>query len=268
MQTSRLTFAVLLSSLLVACEDPSKGVPPAAVGSAKPAATATAKATVAATATPTGTAAASAAAGTLAKMPAKPDGAVEISPPASKIAWTGSKVTGKHDGSFEKWNGWISMPDDKPENAKFAFEIDVASLKSDDPKLEAHLRTDDFFSTDKHPKATFVSTEIKPGGDKGATHTITGNLNMRGVEKAVTFPATIKVTADKVTANSEFSINRKDWGIVYEGKKDDLIRDGVVVKLDLSADRPKKAAAGATAAPGGAAAPAKATAAATAAPAK
>ncbi len=34
-------------------------------------------------------------------------------------------------------------------------------------------------------------------------------------------------------AKAEFTINRKEWGIVYAGKPDDLIRDGVVLKIDL-----------------------------------
>ena len=173
-------------------------------------------------------------------LPEKPADAVALTPAKSKIEWTGSKVSGKHEGSFQQFDGWISLPDDKPENAKIAVAIDMTSVKSDDDKLTGHLKSGDFFEVEKFPKASFVSTEIKPGGDKGATHTITGNLNLRGVEKSVTFPATVKVTADKVTAKSEFSINRKDWGIVYAGKADDLIRDGVVIKLDLSADRPKK----------------------------
>jgi hypothetical protein len=42
------------------------------------------------------------------------------------------------------------------------------------------------------------------------------------------------VTKDTVKVDAEFAINRKDWGIVYPGKPDDLIRDDVVVKLALN----------------------------------
>jgi hypothetical protein len=38
---------------------------------------------------------------------------------------------------------------------------------------------------------------------------------------------------------AEFSINRKDFGIVIEGKKDDLIRDDVLMKITLKAPRKK-----------------------------
>jgi len=56
-----------------------------------------------------------------------------------------------------------------------------------------------------------------------------------GTKKSISFPATVAVAADKVSVKSEFVINRKDWGIVYPGMADDLIRDEVVVKLDLNA---------------------------------
>jgi hypothetical protein len=42
-----------------------------------------------------------------------------------------------------------------------------------------------------------------------------------------------------VTVDSEFAINRKDFGIVYAGKADDLVRDDVVIKLDLKSPRQK-----------------------------
>ena len=57
--------------------------------------------------------------------------------------------------------------------------------------------------------------------------------------KTVTFPATIKVNAESVDAAAEFAINRKDWGIVYPGKPDDLIKDEVLLKLTIHATRPK-----------------------------
>jgi len=53
----------------------------------------------------------------------------------------------------------------------------------------------------------------------------------------ISFPATIQISADSVSVNAEFAINRKDWGLVYPGKADDLIRDGVVIKLSLNVPR-------------------------------
>lgn len=40
---------------------------------------------------------------------------------------------------------------------------------------------------------------------------------------------------DIATFKAEFDINRKDFGIVYAGRTDDLIRDEVVIRLDFTA---------------------------------
>ena len=162
-----------------------------------------------------------------------------LSSDTSKLDWVGSKITGSHDGSFEKFSGSIVLADGKAEGGHIEVTIDTTSVQSDAAKLTKHLKKADFFDVEKHPKATFVSTTIAKGGADGATHTISGNLELNGVKKSISFPAKIAITDSAVTSTSEFSINRKDFGIVYKGKPDDLIRDDVVIKLDIKASRKK-----------------------------
>jgi len=129
---------------------------------------------------------------------------------------------------------------DREEDSRVSVEIDMKSVYTDTDQLTGHLQTGDFFEVDKYPKSTFSSTRIVPDATKGVGNfTVTGDLEMRGVKKSVTFPATITVTPTDVTVNSEFAINRKDFGIVYAGKADDLVRDDVVIHLDLKASRQK-----------------------------
>jgi polyisoprenoid-binding protein YceI len=161
-----------------------------------------------------------------------------VTPENSKIAFVGSKVTGKHDGGFKDFKGAIDLVDEKPEDSRVSIEIDMKSVFTDTDKLTSHLQTGDFFEVEKYPTSTFVSTKIEPDSEKGAGHyTITGDLEMRGVKKSITFPAAISITPNAVTVESEFAINRKDFGIVYAGKADDLVRDDVVIKLDLKSPR-------------------------------
>ncbi len=160
-----------------------------------------------------------------------------IEPATSKVQWVGSKVTGKHEGGFKSFTGTASLVDPL-EKSSVNVEIDTDSLYSDNEKLSGHLRSPDFFDVASFPKATFASTEIKKGGE-GGSHTVTGNLTLHGVTKTITFPATLRATAEGVEVDAEFAINRKDFGIVYAGKQDDLIRDDVVIKLSIRA--PKKA---------------------------
>ena len=125
----------------------------------------------------------------------------------------------------------------KPEGSAVNIEIDMNSLVIEPAKLAGHLKTADFFDVEKFPKTTFASTGVSPGGAGGATHTVTGNLTLHGVTKAISFPATIAVTQLGVDATADFVINRKDFGVVYPGMPDDLIKDDVVIKLSLKAPR-------------------------------
>ena len=157
-----------------------------------------------------------------------------ITPQNSKIDFIGSKVTGSHNGGFEKFSGEIDYAG-APERSRVSVTIDTNSITTDDANLTKHLKTADFFDVAKFPEAKFVSTEIKSGGASGASHTISGNLTMHGVTKSVTFPATISVTPDAANVDANFSINRKDFGISYAGAPDNLIRDDVVLKLTIRA---------------------------------
>lgn len=156
---------------------------------------------------------------------------------SSKLDWTGAKVTAKHDGSFQKFDGTVSFVAGAPEKSSVTVDIDAASLTTTPEKLVGHLKSADFFDVAKFPKASFASTSIKAGGEKGATHTVTGNLTLKGTTKSITFPATVRAEGDRVKVNAEFAINRKDFGLVYPGMPDDLIRDDVVIKLAIDAKK-------------------------------
>lgn len=152
----------------------------------------------------------------------------------SKVGFVGSKVTGKHEGSFGTLTGTIKIPGADIEKGSVSASIETASVTSDDEKLTGHLKSPDFFDVEKFPKATFESTGVKKAGD---AYTITGNLTLHGVTKSVTFPAKIAQAGDDVSVDAEFTINRKDFGIVYAGKADNLIRDDVALKLAIKAKK-------------------------------
>jgi len=160
-----------------------------------------------------------------------------ISPENSKVEFVASKVTRSHNGSFKQFSGKIDLAPNNIPDSRVTIDIDTSSVVADDDQLTAHLKTPDFFDVAKFPKATFVSTKIEAAG--GDNYNVTGNFDLHGVKKSISFPATIKATPENVAVVAEFSINRKDFGIVYAGKTDDLIRDGVVIKLNLNVPRKK-----------------------------
>jgi len=151
---------------------------------------------------------------------------------ASRIEFVGSKVTGSHDGGFNEFDGKFNLVDNDPSKSSVEVTIDATSLWADNERLTGHLKSADFFDVEAHPSVQFASTAIVPEGDG---YQVTGNLELHGVTKSITFPATIQVGADGITANAEFFIQRFDFNIAYKGKADDLIRDEVVIKLNIVA---------------------------------
>jgi polyisoprenoid-binding protein YceI len=211
MTRNTIGFPILALALIaVACANPAKDKPKA--GAAEPA---TLQAALPSTARP---------------IP------YAIAAGASKIEFVGSKVTGSHAGAFAQFTGSVDIPAGRLENGRIEISIDTASLTAEPEKLAGHLKSPDFFDVVQFPKATFVSTAIAPAGTPNA-FTITGNLTLHGVTKSITFPANAVLTDKDLKANSEFSINRKDFGLVYPGMPDDLIRDEVLIKLTIAAPK-------------------------------
>ncbi len=150
---------------------------------------------------------------------------------SSTIGFIGSKVTGKHDGGFKNFAGTISVAGGKIVGSP-VIQINMKSIWADNERLTGHLKSADFFDVQKYPMATFTVTSIEPAEGQ---HKITGNFEMHGVIKSISFPAKIEVTDEKVTVQGDFAINRKDFNINYPGKQNDLIRDNVILKLALQA---------------------------------
>lgn len=178
----------------------------------------------------------------------------------SKIEWIGTKVTGHHQGEIGIKSGSLDVKDGTISGGNFV--LDMTSIRVTDKgdtatnnKLQGHLLSPDFFDATANPEGKFEITSVKPfsgtvtdSADKrqegiskykvaNPTHTISGNLTLKGVTKNVEFPAQVTVSGTAVDALAKFNINRKDWNIVYPGKPNDLIRDEVHLGIALKATK-------------------------------
>lgn len=161
---------------------------------------------------------------------------VPIDPARSSLGAIGAKVTAKESIDVGQFEGHIGLDGDQVVAVAFAARID--SLTTSKERLTAHLMKEDFLFEEKYPYATFVSTEVKEGSaTEGHSHTVTGDLTIRGKTKRVTFPATVSITPTEVTAKTEFVVNRQDFEVTYPGKPDDLVQDNVVLKVAFVAAR-------------------------------
>jgi len=108
------------------------------------------------------------------------------------------------------------------------------STWSDAEKLTGHLKAPDFFDVENHATAKFEVTAFTKKSE--SEYELSGNLTLRGTTRNITFPTQVAVAGDSVNVKAEFDINRQDFGIAYAGKKDDLIRDAVIIRFDLTAE--------------------------------
>lgn len=166
--------------------------------------------------------------------PVAKDDALSVDTSRSSVKALGAKVTATHPIVFKDFSGSVALDGDSV--ASVAFDVQMATLEADSPRLTEHLKNEDFFDVPNHPTSTFRSTGIKTGAE-GATHSVTGDLTIRGTTQRVTFPATLAVSESEVTANAEFTINRQDFKVVYPGRPDDLVQDNVVLTIELLAPR-------------------------------
>jgi polyisoprenoid-binding protein YceI len=153
--------------------------------------------------------------------------------PESEILFVGSKITGSHNGGFKSFTGEFAITDGALAGTGQTVTIDMKSIWSDNEKLTGHLKNEDFFNVEKYPQSTFELTSVSAGENNN--YQVSGNLTLLETTKNITFPATVAINGDTADIHAKFDINRKDFGVVYAGMPDDLIRDEVVIELKLKA---------------------------------
>lgn len=154
---------------------------------------------------------------------------------ASSVSFVASKITASHEGRFSDVSGHINLEPSDLTRSSIDLRIGIASLSIEPARLQGHLLTPDLLDSARYPEATFRSTSIVAA--TAGAYTVTGDMTIHGQTKRITFPATINVAPDGVVATAEMTLDRRDFGVVYPGMPDDLIRDEVVIRFDVRAPR-------------------------------
>lgn len=122
--------------------------------------------------------------------------------------------------------------DENFENSKFLCEITVNSITTNDEKRDAHLKSPDFFETEKFPKIRFESTDFIKIGDKN--YNLNGNLTIREISKpiilTVKYGGTILDNYGNTKSGFQLTgkISRKDFGLTWNA----IIEAGGVMVSD------------------------------------
>ncbi|WP_085709103.1 MULTISPECIES: YceI family protein [unclassified Pseudomonas] len=96
-------------------------------------------------------------------------------------------------GTFKDIDGTFSFDAAKPEDSKIEFNVNTASVFTNNAERDKHISSKDFLKVADFPKATFKSTSVKTTGknaDGKVTADVTGDLTIAGVTKPVVVKAT------------------------------------------------------------------------------
>jgi polyisoprenoid-binding protein YceI len=122
----------------------------------------------------------------------------------------------------------------KPEAAKASVDIDTASLDLGDPDMNREVAKKDWFNAAQFPKASFVSSSIKPTG--AGKFSVSGKLSIKGKSADVSFPLALKSVAGKQIFEGALPIKRLAFNIGEgEWKDTSLVADDVVIKFRVTA---------------------------------
>jgi polyisoprenoid-binding protein YceI len=94
-----------------------------------------------------------------------------------------------------------------------SIAVAADSLDTKNKKRDVHLRSDDFFLSEKFPKITFGVEKVVPDGE-GVT--VSGTLTVRDRSREISFPATASLAADgEIALDATVEVDRSEFGLTW-----------------------------------------------------
>jgi polyisoprenoid-binding protein YceI len=147
-------------------------------------------------------------------------------------------------GRFSNLKGSVVIDEKTPANSKVEAIIDVATVNTNEPKRDGHLKSPEFFDVAKFPTMTFQSTKVYKSGD---VTKVEGNLTLHGVTKPVTL--TLSEVSPEVKhpmgglvrgATATTKISRKEFGLTWNRALEAggvTVGDEVSITLEIEMSR-------------------------------
>lgn len=141
-----------------------------------------------------------------------------VKPEMSAVKWHAEKVTGEHDGEIKIKSGKIEMKDGKFTGGNFTIDMPtITNTDLKDPeynaKLVNHLKSEDFFSVEKHPESKLVTKKVIHQGKN--RYKVEGDITIKGITKPIKFNAFVDSKDDKVSGYAEITIDRSEFNVQY-----------------------------------------------------
>jgi polyisoprenoid-binding protein YceI len=148
----------------------------------------------------------------------------------SAVSATFKQLNVPVEAKFKKFSAQIDFDSAKPENAKATVDIDVPSFDLGDPEYNKEVQKKEWFNGAQFPKASFVSSSIKPGA--AGKLDVAGKLTIKGKTADVSFPLTVKKEGGNQVFEGALPIKRLAFNIGEgEWKDTSMVADEVVIKF-------------------------------------
>ncbi len=147
-------------------------------------------------------------------------------------------------GRFADFEGVIEIDEEHPTLSSVRASIDTASVDTKEATRDEHLRSDDFFSSERFPTMTFASTRVERVDEEN--YRVIGDLTIRDVTREVVLDTEFSGQAADPWGNQRAGftattkINRKDFGLNWNNVLEAggvLVSDTVKITLNIEAVR-------------------------------
>lgn len=180
----------------------------------------------------------------IAAAPAAGAAEFKVDPAHSTVSFKIRHIFSKVQGTFNKFQGTLEYVDGNPEAWEVEASADVASIDTNEPDRDKHLRSKDFFYVEKYPTMTFSSTQVTDYDDDRAK--LHGLLTIRGIQKEVIFDLEIHGVGNDPWGNTKAGftattrINRTDFGLNWNKVLETgnvLVGEEVEIVLEIEATK-------------------------------
>ncbi len=158
------------------------------------------------------------------------------------IGFSVKHILGMVPGEFRDYDGAFSFDEKKPEAANVKIVIKSDSINTDNEMRDKHLRSPDFFDTEKFPDLTFVGKKNRKIEGSENKYALVGDLTLHGVTKPVTLNVEYlgsdsMMGAKMVGFSAATRLDRRDFGLSWSktlASGNLVVGNDVNIVLDVS----------------------------------